>query len=272
MTWSSILYPKPTLSEKRLHHFFSGRIVIVTGASSGIGEALARQLINVGANLLLIARREEPLRKLCEEAHEAGCSAEYYAVDLRDPIALKHLCEELPQRLSQVDYFFANAGKSICRSLLESLNRAHDFDRTIDLNYRAVVHLSLALIPLLSKTQGAIIYTSSVSLLYPYAPRWSAYHASKGAADIWCQTAALELRYVGCSLGIAYMPLVDTPMSAANELYRNLPSYSADDAAQILCRLAISRRRTYIPWWARVTAPLARLCSPLVRTYYRSFP
>lgn len=271
MFLSSILYPSPFLSEKRLFSSFTERWVVITGASSGIGAALARRLIAQRANLLLIARREDPLKKLCDEAHQAGCVAEYRAVDLRDPIALQCLCDELPRSLPRVDYFFANAGKSICRPLLESLSRAHDFDRTIDLNYRAVVHLSLALIPLLSKSSGAIVLTSSVSLLYPLTPKWSAYHASKGAVDIWCQTAAMELRQVGCSVGIAYMPLVATPMSAANERYQHLPAYTADEAAQILLRLAMSRKRAYIPWWARVTAPIARLCSPLVRAYFHHF-
>ncbi len=265
----SLLFPAPHCSEQKLKKRFAHRWIIITGASSGIGQALARQLIVCGANLVLIARREEPLQALCREAQQAGCQALYRAVDLRNSEQLKQLCLELPLLLPQVDYFFTNAGKSICRPLMKSWERAHDFDRTIDLNYRAMVHLSLALMPLLLRAQGSIIYTSSVSLLYPLVPRWSAYHASKGAADIWCRTAQLELPQQGVDVRIAYMPLVDTPMSQVNETYRRYPSYTARQAAMLLLRLAVGRQIYYIPWWARITAPIARAFTPLLRIGYR---
>ncbi|GAD05086.1 short-chain dehydrogenase [Porphyromonas crevioricanis] len=263
-----LLYPTPRCSEHRLKVHFKGRWVVITGGSSGIGAALARRLIRCGASLLLIARRETELKALCQEAERAGCHAIYRAVDLRRRDDLEQLCEELPGLLPSVDYFFANAGKSICRPLLESLDRAHDFDRTIDLNYRAMVHLALALIPSLKRAKGGIIYTSSVSLLYPKTPHWSAYHASKGAADLWCRTAQMELPPQGIQVRIAYMPLVATSMSQANKAYRHLPCYTADEGAMLLLRLATGRRLFYVPWWARLTAPLTHLFTPLLRWLY----
>ncbi|MBB6275478.1 SDR family NAD(P)-dependent oxidoreductase [Porphyromonas circumdentaria] len=264
-----LLYPTPHSSPSHLHKHFAGRWVVITGASSGIGAALARRLMAAGAHLLLIARREEELQTLCREAEQIGCRALYRALDLREKEALEALCAELPRLLPSVDYFFANAGKSICRPLAKSLDRAHDFDRTIDLNYRATVHLALALIPALERARGCIVYTSSVSLLYPKTAHWSAYHASKGATDLWCRTAQMELPVRGVRVRIAYMPLVATPMSQANEAYRRLPSYTADEAARLLMRLAMGRRAFYIPWWARLTAPLARPFAPLLRWLYR---
>lgn len=264
-----LLYPTPHCSERRLQARFAGRWAVITGASSGIGAALARQLMRYGAHLLLIARREEELQTLCREAEQTGCRALYRALDLREKEALETLCEELPRLLPSVDYFFANAGKSICRPLAKSLDRAHDFDRTIDLNYRATVHLALALIPALERARGCIVYTSSVSLLYPMVANWSAYHASKGATDLWCRTAQMELPARGIKVRIAYMPLVATPMSQVNKVYRHLPSYTADEAARLLMRLATGRRAFYIPWWARITAPLTRPFAPLLRWLYR---
>lgn len=269
-----ILYPRPTLSQQYLKECFAGRWVVITGASSGIGLALAQQLMKAGANLYLIARREDVLIQLCDEARQQGCEAYYSATDLRDKEALSALTKDLQERLPQVDYLFCNAGKSILRPIREALDRLHDYDRTMDLNYRSAVALVLALIPSMqgedAKNQaGRIIYTSSVSTLYPAAPGWSAYHASKMAANVWFETADAEYAKTGLRFKIAYMPLVHTPMSDVNPSYKTLPGYSADDAALILLRLSQSRNSSYKPWWALITAPLSAVLSPAIRFIYR---
>ena len=135
-------------------------------------------------------------------------------------------------------------------SAASSLDRMHDYDRTMDLNYRSMVALSLALMQSLREADGRIIYTSSVSSRYPFAPGWSAYHASKCAANAWCRTARRERKKLGVKVQVAYMPLVHTPMSDVNETYKELPAYSADEAACILLKLAMSNKFRYKPWWA----------------------
>jgi NAD(P)-dependent dehydrogenase (short-subunit alcohol dehydrogenase family) len=226
------------------------RVVVVTGASSGIGEALTLRLISAKANLLLIARNEDKLKSLCEKARAAGCEACYEAIDLRQRESLDVLCKQLRDKLPSVSFLFCNAGKSIKRSISSSIDRMHDFDRTMDLNYRSMVALSLALMPSLRSAGGRIVYTSSVSSRYPFAPGWSAYHASKCAANAWCRTARRERKKLGVKVQIAYMPLVHTSMADVNESYKNLPAYSADEAACILLKLAMSNKFRYKPWWA----------------------
>lgn len=267
-----LLYPSIcSLSEKERERYFKGKWVVVTGASRGIGACLVEELIASKANLLLIARSEDKLRELCRKASSHGCSAIYRALDLRNQEQLSILCEELPGLLPNVHFFFSNAGKSIKRKISDSISRSHDFDRTISLNYTAAIHLSLALLPALKRSHGTIISTSAVSLLYPFAPEWSAYHSSKGAADIWFRTASTELFTEGVKVRIAYIPLVHTEMSAPNLDYRNLPGYQPEAAARILLRLAIGRRNRYIPWWARLSAPLAQAFSPLVTIGYKYY-
>ena len=131
---SSILYPAPRLHESRLKNRFNGRWVVVTGASHGIGEALVRRLMHCGANLYLLARSEPELQDLCREARAMGCCASYRCVDLRDRLALNSVCGDLAKTLPSVDFLFCNAGKSICRRLVDAADRLHDFDRTMDLN------------------------------------------------------------------------------------------------------------------------------------------
>ena len=265
----SLLYPRPRLSQQRLHASYAGRWVVVTGATSGIGYALTHELIDAGANLLLIARREDILKQLCQEAHQHGCEATYRVLDLRDRPSLEALSQEL-RSLSHLDTIFYCAGKSIHRTLLDAQDRLHDFDRTMDVNYRPLVALSLAVLPLFrASQQGRIVYASSVSTLYPPVPEWSAYHASKTAANVWCRTADAEWRRLGIRVQVAYLPLVHTPMSDATASYRKLPAYTASEAAQLLLRLNMSHSSSYRPWWAWITAPLARLFSPLIPHLYR---
>ena len=266
---AALAYPQVRLKPAITKEHFSGKWVLVTGASHGIGRALTEKLIDADANVLLIARSEADLQYLCDRAKQRGNRADYCAIDLRDREKLELLCQKLKETLPQLDYFFCNAGKSIHRKITDALDRLHDYDRTIDLNYRVLVALSLALLPALKASKGSIIYSSSVSTRYPMAPGWSAYHASKSAANTWCETADSEFAPLGVRVQIAYLPLVHTAMSDVNEQYRQLPAYYPADAANILLRLAIRKGKRYQPWWAKLSAPIAYLFAPIVHLFYK---
>ena len=266
---AALAYPQVRLKPAITKEHFSGKWVLVTGASHGIGRALTEKLIDADANVFLIARSEADLQYLCDRAKQRGNRADYCAIDLREREKLELLCQKLKETLPQLDYFFCNAGKSIHRKITDALDRLHDYDRTIDLNYRALVALSLALLPTLKASKGSIIYSSSVSTRYPMAPGWSAYHASKSAANTWCETANSEFAPLGIRVQIAYLPLVHTAMSDVNERYRQLPAYYPADAANILLRLAIRKGKRYQPWWAKLSAPIAYLFAPIVHLFYK---
>lgn len=266
---AALAYPQVRLKPAITKEHFSGKWVLVTGASHGIGRALTEKLIDADANVFLIARSEADLQYLCDRAKQRGNRADYCAIDLRDREKLELLCQKLKETLPQLDYFFCNAGKSIHRKITDALDRLHDYDRTMDLNYRALVALSLALLPALKASKGSIVYSSSVSTRYPMAPGWSAYHASKSAANAWCETANSEFAPLGIRVQIAYLPLVHTAMSDVNERYRQLPAYYPADAANILLRLAIRKGKRYQPWWAKLSAPIAYLFAPIVHLFYK---
>ena len=265
----ALAYPSISLTPDITREHFYRKWVLVTGASHGIGRALTEKLISAGANVFLIARSEADLRLLCAKAKQMGSSADYCAIDLRDREKLELLCQKLRETLPRLDYFFCNAGKSIHRKINDAQDRLHDYDRTMDLNYRSLVALSLAILPALKASKGHIIYSSSVSTLYPMAPGWSAYHASKSAANTWCETANSEFAPLGVHVQIAYLPLVHTAMSDVNERYRQLPAYYPADAANILLRLAIRKGKRYQPWWAKLSAPIAYLFAPIVHLFYK---
>ena len=268
----ALAYPSISLTPDITREHFCRKWVLVTGASHGIGRALTEKIINAGANVFLIARSEADLRLLCAKAKQIGSSADYCAIDLRDREKLEQLCQKLRETLPWLDYFFCNAGKSIHRKINDAQDRLHDYDRTMDLNYRSLVALSLAILPALKASKGSIIYSSSVSTLYPMAPGWSAYHASKSAANTWCETADSEFAPLGVHVQIAFLPLVHTAMSDVNEQYKHLPAYNPTDAANILVKLAIRKVRTYKPWWAKFSAPIAYLFAPIIHLYYKRLP
>ena len=268
----ALAYPSISLTPDITREHFCRKWVLVTGASHGIGRALTEKIINAGANVFLIARSEADLRLLCAKAKQMGSSADYCAIDLRDREKLEQLCQKLRETLPRLDYFFCNAGKSIHRKINDAQDRLHDYDRTMDLNYRSLVALSLAILPALKASKGSIIYSSSVSTLYPMAPGWSAYHASKSAANTWCETASSEFAPLGVHVQIAYLPLVHTAMSDVNKQYKHLPAYNPSDAANILLKLSIRKTKTYKPWWAKLSVPIAYLFAPIIHLYYKRLP
>jgi short-subunit dehydrogenase len=157
--------------------------------------------------------------------------------------------------------FVNNAGKSIRRSVFDSLDRLHDFSRTMNLNYFGPVQLLLSLIPTLVARQGQVINISAVNVLLAPAPKWAAYQASKTAFDQWFRCVGPELNARGVSTTSIYLPLVRTRMIEPTPEYKNMPAMQPEQVAQLICRAINSRRRTYGPWWLMA----AQLASVVLR-------
>jgi short-subunit dehydrogenase len=246
-----ILFPRTRLSEMKLKEALSGKTVLITGASSGIGEQLAYLAGRCGGSLILTARREEKLlavkRSIEEEAEKAKVSI--FSADLRDAAQLEALHAFIRELPNQPDIVVSNAGLSIRRAIFDSLDRAHDFDRTIAINYTAPLRLLLGLIPGLRSNGGQIINISTINMsLIPF-PHWSAYQASKSAFDTWFRSAAPELNAAGIATTSVYLPLVRTPMIAPTKAYESSPAMSAEHAAQLIARAIYTRQRRIRPWW-----------------------
>lgn len=226
---------------------YRGKTVLITGASSGIGEEAAKQLAARGARLLLVARREDELRRVQRAIGAAGGSARVYPCNLAEPAEVDALVARLRQELSGgLDVLVNNAGRSIRRPLLESLDRPHDFERTIQLNYLAVVRLTLGLLPLLlTHGQGQVINISSVAALMT-TPRFAAYQASKAALDAFSRSLRIELAEKGLHVTSINYPLVKTAMTAPTAVYKYLPQMEVAEAAAWIVEAIAERpaRRT----------------------------
>lgn len=230
----------------------AGRTVLVTGGSAGIGAVTARRLADGGATVLLVARGQDRLRAKAAEIEAAGGRAHALPADLGESDQVDGLADEILERFGGVDVIVNNAGHSIRRSIGLSTNRAHDFERTIAINYLGPVRLLLALLPeMRGRGDSQIVNVSTVGVQVP-APRYAAYLASKAAFDVWLRCLAPEVRGDGVATTSVYLPLVHTGMSAPTRLYRHVPGMSVDKAAELICRAVVSRPATIAPWWARV--------------------
>ncbi|MEV0248280.1 SDR family NAD(P)-dependent oxidoreductase [Nocardia sp. NPDC050712] len=244
-----LLYPTSRPREKALHDAVSGRVVLVTGASHGIGKASARRLGAAGAIVLLVARSTEDLTQVAADIRAEGGTAHAYPADLTDFDAVEQLARDLLTEHGHIDVVVNNAGKSIRRPIDESYDRFHDFTRTIDINYLGPVRLLLTLLPhMRDRKQGHIVNVATWGLLMPPTPRWSAYGASKGAFDTWLRTVATEIAGDGVTTTSIYMPLVHTRMSAPTD-FSNIPGLTVEEAADLVCHAVTARPREIAPWW-----------------------
>lgn len=258
---SRLLAPRGCGRLSPLRRAVDGKVVLLTGASFGIGAALARRLGLAGATVLLAARSREPLQDIADEITKAGGRAEAIPLDLTDPAQIAAQAEAIQRAHGGVDIVIHNAGKSIRRSLSLSLHRVHDFQRCMAINYLGPVELQLALLPgMLARGSGHIVAVSTVGVRLPPAPRWSAYLSAKAAFDVWLGCAAPELRRSGIATTSVYLGLVHTRMSAPTPTLRNMPGQTPDEAAQVLCRALIRRPRRCGPWWL---LPVGWLAWPL---------
>lgn len=247
--------------DERLREAVAGSVVMVTGASSGIGAATARSLGDAGATVLLVARSADRLQVVQREILEAGGSATILPTDLTDPQATQALLDEVRRDHGGVDVLVNNAGRSIRRSIELSYDRFHDFQRTIDINYLGPVRLVLGLLPTMRERQhGHIVNVSSLGVLFS-APRFSAYLGSKSAFDAFLRCVAPEVTGDGVAVTSIYMPLVRTPMIEATKVYGLLPGLTPEKAADRVCRAIVDRPVLVAPRLARVGS-LARDVAP----------
>lgn len=254
-----ILFPRVSLSGKRLERALRGKTILITGASFGIGEGVARLAAAAGAHVLLVARTAGKLEALASEIAAAGGTATVLAADLTDEAAVEALAAKLAA--FPPDIVVSNAGKSIRRPLFQSLDRFHDITRTIGVNYLGPARLALATIPALVERRGQLINVSAANVLLLPAPYWAAYQASKTAFDQWLRCAAPELRARGVAVTSIYLPLVRTRMIAPTAIYAEAPAMQTEQAARLVVRMMLTRQKWWTPWWL----PPAHLASALFR-------
>jgi NAD(P)-dependent dehydrogenase (short-subunit alcohol dehydrogenase family) len=252
-----------------------GRVVLITGGSSGIGLAAANKIAAAGAKVLIVARDPEKLAQAKKEIAAHGLVFTYQA-DIGDEKQCGDFVASVLKDHGQVDILVNNAGRSIRRSIESSYERFHDFERTMQINYFGALRLTLALLPsMVRRRRGHIINISSIGVL-TNAPRFAAYVASKAALDAFSRCAASEYADTGVKFTTINMPLVKTPMIAPTKLYQNVPVLAPEEAADLIADAIVHapmRIATRLGIFGEVIhALLPRVAQIIMNTSFRMFP
>ncbi len=230
-------------SQQALHDRVAGKTILLTGASSGIGAQVAHQLAAAGATLILVARSKDKLDAIAEQIQNEGGTAFVYATDLTVGDSIDQVCQQILKQHGGVDILINNAGRSIRRSIKFSLDRFHDYERTMQLNYYGSVRMALNLLPgMLERGDGHIVNVSTVGVQANPA-RFSAYLGSKWALEGWSWVAANELAHTGVTVSTINYPLVRTPMIAPTKIYDYTPAMSPETAVNWMLDIIITRNK-----------------------------
>jgi NAD(P)-dependent dehydrogenase (short-subunit alcohol dehydrogenase family) len=227
--------------DRSLKGTVAGKVVLVTGGSSGIGLAAAHKFAEAGATTIICGRDQDKLDEACKEAKAKGYKFIAYPADIADMADCDRFIQALIKDHGGVDFLINNAGRSIRRAVEASYDRFHDFERTMQLNYFGCLRVTMGLLPgMVAKKKGHVVNISSIGVL-TNAPRFSAYVASKAALDAWTRCASSEFADQGITFTTINMPLVRTPMIAPTNLYNNIKTLSPEEAADMVATACISK-------------------------------
>jgi len=254
----------------------AGKVVLITGGSSGIGLAAAHKIAEAGAVTIICGRDEDKLAEAKKEITDRGFDCITYQADVADMADCDRFVQVLLENHGKVDVLVNNAGRSIRRAIESSYDRFHDFERTMQLNYFGCLRLTMGLLPtMIAQKRGHIINISSIGVL-TNAPRFSAYVASKAALEAWTRCASSELSDVGIKFTTINMPLVRTPMIAPTKIYQNVPTLAPEEAADMIAEAIVYkpvRIATRVGVFGQVLhALMPRVAQIVLNTTFRMFP
>ena len=263
-------------SPAKLKKVAKGKVVVVTGASSGIGHECALKLATAGATVILAARNPDKLDQTVREISAIGGVAKAYPCDISDMQDCDRFVARVLAEHGRVDVLINNAGRSIRRSVNHSFDRFHDFERTMQLNYFGALRLIMGFVPgMLERGNGHIINISSIGVLAS-PPRFSAYVASKAALDAFSWCAASEFADRDVRFTTVNMPLVRTPMIAPTRLYDAFPTLTPDEASDLVMQAVVERPKRVATGLglagAVAQAVTPRLSEFILNQAYRLFP
>ncbi|HEU0192254.1 MAG TPA: SDR family oxidoreductase [Mycobacterium sp.] len=250
LVWSAGLRPPATM-QLSLHRpnnkpvELAGKRVLVTGASSGIGAAAVAKFVRHGATVVAVARRAELLDAVVDKAtrnNEAGGTAFAIAADLSELDAVDALVADVEQRLGGVDILVNNAGRSIVRPIAESLERWHDLERTMAINYYAPLRLIRGFVPgMFERGDGHLINVATWGVMFEASANFGAYNATKAALASVSRVMETEWSGRGVHSTTLYFPLVTTPMMEPTGDFDGRPALTPDEAAGWM--IVAARRR-----------------------------
>jgi NAD(P)-dependent dehydrogenase (short-subunit alcohol dehydrogenase family) len=262
--------------DRSFEHAVNGKTVVITGASSGIGRAAAFKIARAGGIPILVARSLDKLDETKAEIEADGGTAYVYSADLSDMDSIDDLVGRMLNDHVAIDMLVNNAGRSIRRSLALSLDRFHDFERTMQLNYFGAIKLIMGLLPhMQQRGSGHVVNVSSIGA-QTNPPRFSAYVASKAALDAFTRVVSSEVIGNGITFTTIHMPLVRTPMIAPTKMYDSFPTITPEEAGDLVCEAIRSKPKqinTRLGTFGEVAYTLApKAVDQVLHMAYKVFP
>lgn len=234
----------------------SGQVAVVTGASSGIGWELARQLAADGAKVALVARRAEPLAALQKLITDAGGTAVPFVCDVGSRESVEALVRAVTEQLGPIDLVIANAGVGR-PTTLDPVNMT-DVEDTFRINLMGVVYtLSAALPGMLARKSGHLVAISSLAS-YRGLPGESAYCASKAAVNVYLDGLRAHLHGTGVKVTTVCPGFVTTPMTEMNTFHMPQVMTAEVAAGKILRALRRGVKVYNFPWRLTMMVKLSR--------------
>lgn len=225
---------------------FADQVIVITGASSGIGAEMARQLADQRAKLVLGARRVDLLEEVAAVCRTRGAEAEVVQTDVTDESQCKRLIDTAVKRFGRIDALFANAGQGQPRRL-DKMSDLAQIKQEMDLNYYGVVYCVYHALPYLKQSKGRIVGTSSL-IGFLRVPFLTGYVSAKHAMTGFLDTLRIELAGSGVSVTIAFpgAVLTDDVKAMTGQQIRNAELMTVGRAASIIVRAAAGRKRQVI--------------------------
>lgn len=236
---------------------WKGKVVFLTGASSGIGEALAIALAEKGAILGLLARREDLLKTLAEKCESVSCKARVFACDVTDAKGVAAAAQRLRDEFGQIDILICNAGIGGPAHAKDLTNET--VKKIIDVNLMGAVYAVTAVLPqMIERNSGQLVAVSSLAG-FRGLPRSASYSASKAAMTNFFESLRLDLLKTNIAVTVIQPGFILTPLTANRK--NKLPFLMKLDEAVPYFIRAIEKKKRFsaFPWQLATVVRLGRL-------------
>ncbi|CAN5123641.1 SDR family oxidoreductase [soil metagenome] len=227
--------------------FWKNKVVFLTGASSGIGEALAFEMAKRGAIVGMLARREDLLKQISDKIEQNGGTARYFAIDVTDAEAVAEAAQTLRNEFGKIDILIANAGIGGNNKETRNLN-AEAVAKVININLLGAVNAVAAVLPqMLENKSGQLVAVSSLAG-FRGLPKSAAYSASKAGMTAFFESVRLDVQHKGVDVTIIQPGFIKTPLTSGREA--KMPFLMELDDAIPLFLKAIEKRKKFaaFPW------------------------
>lgn len=239
-----------------MNRAFAGKVAVVTGASSGIGRELGRQLALQGGKVGLIARRAAQLHELVAQVAGSGGTAIPVVADVGAREQVEAALVAVRSRLGPIDLVVANAG--VGRPTLRDPVNMGDVEETFRINLMGVIYtLSAALPEMLARGSGQLVAVSSLAA-YRGLPSESAYCASKAAVNAYMDGLRIHLRGTGVRATTICPGFVTTPMTETNKFHMPQLMTAPYAAGRMLRAIAAGKKVYNFPWGLHALVKLSR--------------